>query len=76
MEPPRSLTASSSLPPEGAARLRSGESEKTDTPPLEDSLCVATPPLQGAAPAARRSRSRGPCLHGMLHLALRGGYSA
>jgi protein ImuB len=67
-QPPRSLTACSSLPPEGAARLRPGEAGSAPGAGLgkEPSRSFASRnslPSEGA-PAVWQSQSRGPLLEG------------
>ena len=67
VEPPRSLTACSSLPPEGAAAPAARQSRfrgpcLVEVPPRSFASRNSLPPEGAAAPAARQSRFRGPCL--------------
>jgi hypothetical protein len=66
MLPPRSLTACSSLPPEGAAAPAVWQSQSrgpcwVGESPRSLTACSSLPPEGAAAPAARQSRFRGPC---------------
>jgi hypothetical protein len=63
---PTLFTACNALPPEGALRLRPGEAgsaapARKNCPHAPHCVWFAAP-RGGAAPAARRSRFRGPCL--------------
>jgi lipoprotein-releasing system ATP-binding protein len=63
---PTLTTSCGSLPPEGALRLRPGEAGSAapaweDCPHATHFVWFAAP-RGGAAPAARQSRFRGPCL--------------
>jgi uncharacterized protein len=68
-EPPRSLTSCSSLPPEGALRLRPGEASSVaptgeEMAPTLPASRGSLPPEGAAAPAVWQSQSRGPGLKG------------
>jgi uncharacterized protein len=68
--PPRSLASRSSLPPEGALRLRSGKASPAaptgeDAAPTLVASRTALAPEEAAAPAVWQSQSRGPDLKGI-----------